>query len=259
MDVLSDIKDDFYLDAYKLDMDSMCYTQNTEDEINKILSYLGNKIDNILDIGCGYGRHSIELGKKGLSVTGIDINNELICEANRRAATLNLSNVIFENSDIRQLNSNKEYDCVLNLYDGAIGYLESDEENEKVFDKISQLLKRGGINIIHLMNGEFIRERAPFKDWSYNSEMIVLDNYHMNESRDNYVIQEASILKMNRVNKWELRKACIRTYSVEEISNIYNKYNMNLVGVFDSFNFSNKLKPGQLSHIMELTIVGIKL
>lgn len=258
MDVLNDIKDDFYLDAYKLDMESMCYTENTEDEVNNILLYLGNKVDSILDIGCGYGRHSIEFGKKGLSVTGIDINNELICEAINKADVLNLSNVVFKNCDVRQFQCNKEYDCVVNLYDGAIGYLESDEENEKVFEKVSQALKRGGINVIHLMNGEFIRKRAPFKDWSYNSKIIVLDSYHIDDSKENYVIQEANIFKVNGVNKWELRKARIRSYTVEEITNIYNKYDMDLVGVFDSFNFSNKLELDQLSHIMELTIVYTK-
>jgi len=35
----------------------------------------------ILDVGCGTGRHSVELAKRGYKVTGIDLSAEMLKEA----------------------------------------------------------------------------------------------------------------------------------------------------------------------------------
>ena len=34
--------------------------------------------EKILDLACGYGRHSLELARRGYDVTGIDITSEYI-------------------------------------------------------------------------------------------------------------------------------------------------------------------------------------
>ncbi|VAW34300.1 hypothetical protein MNBD_CHLOROFLEXI01-407, partial [hydrothermal vent metagenome] len=40
----------------------------------------------ILDVGCGFGRHSIELARRGFAVTGIDPAAAMIAAAQKRAA-----------------------------------------------------------------------------------------------------------------------------------------------------------------------------
>ena len=51
----------------------------TNQEVDFLLSELNSKQgDHILDIPCGYGRHSIELARRGLLVTGIDISETFI-------------------------------------------------------------------------------------------------------------------------------------------------------------------------------------
>ena len=46
----------------------------------------------ILDIACGYGRHSLELASRGYRVTGIDLATEYIAEAKAAAAGAGLDN-----------------------------------------------------------------------------------------------------------------------------------------------------------------------
>ena len=46
--------------------------------------------------------------------------------------------------DIRTITFDKEFDVVLNMADGAIGYLEDDGENHKIFSVIVKALKNGG-------------------------------------------------------------------------------------------------------------------
>jgi len=50
------------------------FTQGTSGECDFIEKEIkSDKLARILDIGCGTGRHSIELAKRGYSVLGIDL------------------------------------------------------------------------------------------------------------------------------------------------------------------------------------------
>jgi SAM-dependent methyltransferase len=67
--------------------DKEIFTKGTIGEcdfIEKEIKY--NKQVKILDIGCGTGRHSIELAKRGYAVTGIDLSESLLCRAKDTAS-----------------------------------------------------------------------------------------------------------------------------------------------------------------------------
>ena len=57
-------------------------TEGEVDFLEKELEF--NKDKKILDIGCGTGRHSLELGKRGYNVTGIDLSESMINQAKRK-------------------------------------------------------------------------------------------------------------------------------------------------------------------------------
>ena len=99
--------------------------------------------EKILDLACGFGRHSLEFARRGYDVTGIDITPAYIDYANEQAKKENL-NAKFICQDIRTITFDKEFDVVLNMADGAIGYLEDDGENHKIFSVIAKALKNGG-------------------------------------------------------------------------------------------------------------------
>ena len=59
-------------------------------EVEAILSWYGRKESRILDIGCSGGLHSLELAKRGYSVTGLDVEISAIESARRRSADARL-------------------------------------------------------------------------------------------------------------------------------------------------------------------------
>ena len=62
--------------------DSESFTQGTIGECDFIEQEIDfDKSVKILDIGCGTGRHTIELSKRGYNVTGIDLSDSQLARA----------------------------------------------------------------------------------------------------------------------------------------------------------------------------------
>ena len=98
------------------------FTRGTETEVDGIAAMvdLGSG-SRVLDVGCGPGRHAIELGRRGHRVHGIDISATFIDLARRAAAEEGLTGVTFEVADARALALGPEFDLVLSLCQGAFG------------------------------------------------------------------------------------------------------------------------------------------
>ncbi|HPR61325.1 MAG TPA: methyltransferase domain-containing protein, partial [Prolixibacteraceae bacterium] len=65
------------------------FTKGTATEVDFLEQELAfDKTKRILDIGCGTGRHSIELAKRGYTVRGIDLSEQMLSKAceNAKAA-----------------------------------------------------------------------------------------------------------------------------------------------------------------------------
>ncbi|MBC7194491.1 MAG: class I SAM-dependent methyltransferase, partial [Caldisericia bacterium] len=75
-----DFFDDNYLKIYLEKQDPLL----TKKQVDLIINELSlNAFDKTLDLGCGIGRHLIEIGKRGFFGVGIDFNERYIDLANR--------------------------------------------------------------------------------------------------------------------------------------------------------------------------------
>ena len=146
---------DWYKNGWTLNIKNQSWVEDTENQVTFIIKTLGLTGDErILDLACGFGRHALSLAQKGFRVTGVDITSDYINDAIQNAKADGLT-VEFINADIRDLNFQNEYDVVLNLADGAIGYLENDDENLKIFNVVSRALKPSGKHFMHVCNAEY--------------------------------------------------------------------------------------------------------
>lgn len=113
-----------------------------------------NKAIKILDIGCGTGRHSIELSRRGYSIVGIDLSNSLLKRAKEKASEQKLQ-VDFQKHDARNLPFLDEFDLVIMLCEGAFPLMETDEMNFQILQNASKALKPKGKLIFTTLNGLF--------------------------------------------------------------------------------------------------------
>lgn len=94
---------------YAQKYDEENFTKGTLGEVDFIEKEIGfDKTVSILDVGCGTGRHSIELAKRGYKMTGIDLSESQLERANKKALAAN-ANVEFLKRDAREFNFNSNF------------------------------------------------------------------------------------------------------------------------------------------------------
>ncbi|WP_158861307.1 class I SAM-dependent methyltransferase [Lunatibacter salilacus] len=135
--------------------DNESFTQGTIGECDFIERELDfNKELKIIDIGCGTGRHSIELSKRGYSMTGIDLSESLLKKAKEKAKQ-NGVKVDFMRCDARNLPFEKEFDVAIMLCEGGFPLMETDEMNYEILKNVSRSLKGKSKFIFTTLNGLF--------------------------------------------------------------------------------------------------------
>jgi 2-polyprenyl-3-methyl-5-hydroxy-6-metoxy-1,4-benzoquinol methylase len=140
---------------YGLKYDNEIFTQGTFGECDFIENEIAaDKNMKILDIGCGTGRHSIELTKRGYHVTGIDLSDSQLQRAREKAAELKLV-IDFQKYDARQLPFINEFDLAIMLCEGAFPLMETDEMNFQILQSAAKALRPGGKLIFTTLNGLF--------------------------------------------------------------------------------------------------------
>lgn len=135
--------------------DKEIFTQGTIGECNFIEKELNyNKNLKIIDIGCGTGRHTIELTKRGYQIIGIDLSEGQLEKAREKASVSNLD-IEFFNYDARDLPFEKLFDVAIMLCEGGFPLMETDEMNFLILQNVAKTLKDKGKFIFTTLNGLF--------------------------------------------------------------------------------------------------------
>ncbi len=146
---------ELFFSNYGQKYDNESFAHGTLGECDFLEKEIGfNKQTRILDIGCGTGRHSIELAKRGYTVTGIDLSDSMLLRAREKAAGQKLS-IDFQKHDARQLPFTAEFDLAMMICEGAFPLMETDEMNYLILQNASRALKRNGKLIMTTLNGLF--------------------------------------------------------------------------------------------------------
>ncbi len=227
-----EIGDDWYRTAYPPEMDKLPWADKTVSEVDRLLTMLRPQGDErILDMGCGTGRHSLELARRGFSVVGVELL-EANVKVGERAAEQHSLNVEFIQADLRELDLSEEFDLVVTLNDGGIGYFESDSENLRTFEVISRALKHSGRHLGQTPNVLFAEKHLPEKTWIMGSEAVELTDHWWNEKLRRLEGTAASIWIGEVFEKLDPIPYNSRLYTVEELRDIYASLGMTLTNTF---------------------------
>jgi 2-polyprenyl-3-methyl-5-hydroxy-6-metoxy-1,4-benzoquinol methylase len=140
---------------YAKKYDEESFTKGTIGECDFIENELNfDKSLKILDVGCGTGRHSIELCKRGYTVTGIDLSESQLKRAGEKAEKAEL-NIDFLQHDARNLPFKNRFDVAIMLCEGGFPLMETDEMNFEILKSVAKSLKSSAKFIFTTLNGLF--------------------------------------------------------------------------------------------------------
>ena len=140
---------------YGVKYDAENFTQGTIGECDFLeLEFHSDKTLKILDVGCGTGRHAIELSRRGYRVTGIVLSASQLERAKQKALENNLS-IDFLQHDARKLPFHNEFDAAIMLCEGGFPLMETDEMNFEILRNATKALKSKGKLIFTTLNGLF--------------------------------------------------------------------------------------------------------
>jgi 2-polyprenyl-3-methyl-5-hydroxy-6-metoxy-1,4-benzoquinol methylase len=140
---------------YGRSYDKESFTQGTLGEVDFVERELGaDRSKRILDIGCGTGRHAIELAKRGYRVTGFDLSEGQLRTAREKAAVAGVA-VEFQRRDATRPHFSQEFDAAIMLCEGAFPLMETDEKNYAILRHAGAALRPGGKLLLTTLSALF--------------------------------------------------------------------------------------------------------
>ena len=228
---------DWYKYGWSLDIKNQSWVEDTENQVSflvKTLALTGR--ERILDLACGYGRHALSFAEKGFSVVGVDLTKDYIEDAVKSAEKRNLP-AEFIHADVRDVTFENEFDVVLNLADGAIGYLETEEENLKIFDVISRALKRGGKHFMDVCSAAHAEKYFPKTNWEIGEKALALAQFDWDADTRRMVYGGADIPYGLPACKPEIVLGNpTRLYTADELEEIFSQRGMHIANTFSDYN-----------------------
>jgi SAM-dependent methyltransferase len=247
-----EVPPDWYRSGFPPITAAMPWADRTEAEVNRAIMMLRPEGgERILDLACGIGRHGLELCRRGFEVVGVDISGELLEIAAGEAELQNLDKIEFMEADLRELDLRDEFDIVLSLNDGAVGYFETDEENRRTFEVIARALREGGGHLMQLPNVLHAEAHLPQKSWIVGESTLELSDHHWN-AEDRYIEGSTVPILIGEVfERYEEIPFRQRLYTAEELAEIYESVGMRLANTFAGSGKARKPKPSQFEIFVE--------
>jgi SAM-dependent methyltransferase len=185
-----------FYDRHAKDYHKEPWVGNTVQEIDFIEKELSLSHGiSIIDVGCGTGRHTIELARRGYDVTGIDISDRMLDVARETLKNEGLKGN-FIHADATKFSFENKFDLALCICQGGFGLLGLDEEpflrELKILKNIYDVLKNGSFLFMTVSNAI-----PHFRRWSEtdveNGNFDIIDNVETFEMEELYPINAKGI------------------------------------------------------------------
>ncbi len=224
----------------------------TVQAVHKILKQHGIMKGHLLDIGCGNGRISIPVAKKGYRVTGLDISSLYINDARKRATRAKVK-ANFICGDLRNLERlvHVKFDAVLSIWT-SIGYYDK-KTDQRLFRMVAQHLRKQGLFLVfNTMSQEYLLNHYCSSMFNETDKYLVLhmdnqfDRYH-SINTEKWVFYEKNGKDLKYVDETEIR---LRIYSLAEIVEMAEAAGLEYVEAYDNVRDLNPARPDSVINIV---------
>ncbi len=171
----------------------------------------------VLDLGCGTGRHAIELARRGYKVVGLDSSPVMLGRAQEAARRANVD-VTFVQGDMREMLFEDAFDGVFS-WDMSFGYFEEDK-NAMVVALVRKALRKGGQFLLDVQNRDYVVHQSPSVAWFEGDRCICMDEMQVDFITSRMRIKRTMIMDDGRSREIEYS---IRIYSLHELGRVLHE------------------------------------
>jgi len=153
---------DLYARYYDLLYEGKDYSAETRFVHDQLVA-LGSNGGDLLELGCGTGRHALNFAELGWNVTGIDLSPAMVARAKRRVAktpgTIR-KKPAFSVGDLVKLRLGRKFEAVVSLFH-VLGYQTSNQELVGSMQTAATHLRPGGLFLFDCWFGPAVLTERP--------------------------------------------------------------------------------------------------
>jgi SAM-dependent methyltransferase len=186
----------------------------------------------ILDLCCGTGRHAVLLASRGYKVSAQDLNEAALKRAFARAEEQNVQ-VQWHLRDMRDIPFEEEFDAIINI-STAFGYLEDENEDQKVLQQVYKALKPGGLFLLEIIHRDgVLRNYLPFVVTRCEDGSLIIDErtFNLATSRN-----EGTMTMIFPNERRAVYTESVRLYTLKELIDRFADANLQVHGYYGGLN-----------------------
>ncbi len=184
----------------------------------------------LLDLACGNGRHSVELARRGNSVTGLDLNRSLLDRARAAARSADVG-VPWIRADMRSLPFANRFDLILSLFT-SFGFFPAEDEDQQVLVQVAQALKLGGRFVLDVMERDFVLEGLIENETTQFSDGTPVVHHRRFDPATKRLHHYRVVRANGRSRSWE---SIVRLYSTYELERLCNRAGLRIVAMYGNY------------------------
>jgi SAM-dependent methyltransferase len=200
--------------------------ETTRKECDFIESSLGvERAASLLDLGCGTGRHAVELASRGYSVVALDLSLPMLDNA-QRAADERETMVSFQQADIRDLSFESSFDAVYCL--GTTLGLFDEDGNLQVIKNAHRALRENGTFLIEVVNRDHVLRGQPHLVWFEGDGCVCME-----ETNVNYITSRLQVKRTVMPDEGGQTETeySVRLFSLHELGSLLHRHGFRVIEV----------------------------
>ena len=231
----NNVKDNWYEDFFHGINCEIWEKALTDDWTKQEVDFLEGELNikqgqHLLDIPCGFGRHSIEFAKRGFRVTGIDISETFIKSLTKKIESDNLT-IKAIHADILKVKLDQTFSGAICM-GNSFGYFNIDKM--KLFvEKVSASLEKGGRFIINsgMIAESILPNFLTYQNKSFKVDTITMEVNNVYNVEDSYMI---SNLLFNKEGKREEHSFKHYVFTLGEVKRLLRSYGLKTIATYGS-------------------------
>jgi SAM-dependent methyltransferase len=224
------MKPNFFSDGSPYLSHPLLTPERTKAEVDFILAELNlNHGDNLLDVGCGSGRHALDLAGRGFQVVGIDPSKAMI-QAARQAAFGMENKPLFVQARAEEFKTGQKFKAALCLFT-TLGQIEDGGDNRALINKVFNLLSPDGCFIVEIPHPEWVKVNLVSEEYIPSQKGVMYIERSFSET-DNTVTEI-----FTRVSRAERRVYLLkyRLFSLEELTSMLEKCGFSIAALYGGY------------------------